>query len=31
MWIKDIIKERVKQYDCISEEQKQILLNRLNN
>lgn len=23
MWLKDIIPERVKQYDCITEEQKQ--------
>lgn len=30
MWLKDIIPERVKQYDCITEEQKQILLDRLS-
>lgn len=28
MWIKDIIPERVKQYDCITEKQKQLLLDR---
>ena len=29
MWIKDIIKERVKQYECITEEQMQEILDRL--
>ena len=29
MWLKDIIKERVKQYECITEEQMQEILDRL--
>lgn len=29
MWLKDIIKERVKQYDCITEEKIKELLDRL--
>lgn len=29
MWLKDIIKQRVQQYECITEEQMQELLDRL--
>lgn len=29
MWIKDIIPERVKQYTCITEEQMNEILDRL--
>lgn len=29
MWLKDIIKERLKQYDCITEEQMKELLDKI--